>query len=302
MIIPKPLRTVVCLFAFSLLLINSGCKTMDSTAVTNFATSVTAVKTQSDDALNAVAALTRDASVNYAASQPNLAEVNFVITPTGDTISEWDGAFSAIETYAQNLSTLLSPDAAKNFDVAATNLFEQFNQTANRLNANGINSQAGVSALLATAFTQTADAIIKAKEQATAVKLASATDTNIASICALFADEIGADRVTAPGLRKTLYEIVWTPRLASLTEPYLTAKTSADRVAICQQYADLLAKRDAQDQILAGLRRSILALSAAHHTLAQGKPASIQADLAVIASEIQHTRDLYSQFSSVTKK
>ena len=279
----------------------SGCKTMDTTGVANFATSVTAVKTQADDGLNSVAALTRNASVTYAASQPNLTEANFVVTPTGATISEWDNAFSSLETYAQNLSTLLSPDASKDFDVAATNLFVQFNQTAARLKANGINSQAGVSTLLATAFTQTGNAIISAKEQATAFKVASATDTNITIICNLLATEIGAD-ATVPGIRRTLYEAVWAPRLASLTQPFLLATNFADKVEISQQYADLLAARDTQDQILAGLRRSILALSDAHHTLAQGKSASIQADLVVVENEIQNSRDLYNQFSNMTQK
>jgi len=292
----KSLRMIACLFFSGLAVLVAGCRTVDSTAVANFATTVTAVKTQADDALNATAALTRDASISYAAAQPNLAEANFIETPTGDTISEWDGAFSTMETYAQNMSTLLSPDAVKDFDVAATNLFNQFNETASRLKANRINSQAGVNALLATAFTETAGLIMQARQQATAIKVARATDTNIATICTLFAMEIGADRITSPGLRKTLYETVWTPRLASLTPSFLAAN-AADKAAICQQYADLLSKRDAQDQVLASLRRSILLLSDAHHALAQGKPASIQADLNVIAGEIQHTRDLFNQFS-----
>jgi hypothetical protein len=295
-------HAAVFLFGLGLAVLISGCETMDTTSVANFATSVTAVKTEADTALNSVAALTRNASVTYAASQPNLTEANFVVTPTGATISEWDNAFSSLETYAQNLSTLLSPDAAKDFDVAATNLYNQFNQTALRLKANSIDSQAGVSTLLATAFTQTGDAIISAKEQATALKVARATDTNITVICNLFATEIGAD-ATVPGLRKTLYEAVWAPRLASLTQPFLSAtNNTADKIAIAQQYADLLAARDAEDQILGGLRRSILALSDAHHALAQGKSASIQADLVVVENEIQHTQDLYNQFSSMTKK
>ena len=297
----KPIRK--CLYFIGVLpaLFFSGCVTIDSTDASNFATSVTAVKTQANDALTSVAALTRDASVSYAASQPTLAEANFVVTPTGDTISEWDGAFSSLESYAQNLSALLSPNAVKSFDAAATNLFNQFNQTASRLNLNSIKSQAGVNTLLATAFTQTADAIIRAKEEKTAVKIASATDSHIASICNLLATEIGADRMTAPGLRKTVYETVWTSRLSALTVPFLQTN-SVGKLAISQQYADLLAKRDAEDQILAGLRRSILALSDAHHTLAQGKSASIQATLTIVANEIQHTRDLYSQFSGLTKK
>ena len=297
----KSIRDVSCLLGLLPIIIISGCSTIDPTEVTNFAASVTAVKTQTSDALNSAAGLTRDASISYAASQSTLTEANFVNTPTGDVISEWDGAFATIEAYAQNLSALLSPDNTKNFDIAATNLFNQFNQTASRLNANSIKSQSGANTLLATAFTETAGLIIKAKEETTAVKIASTTDPKITSICILFANEIGADRITAPGLRKTIYEAVWTPRLAALTPSFLQTN-SAGKVTICQEYADLLAKRDAEDQILAGLRRSILALSNAHHTLAQGKPASIQADLTLIANEIQHTRNLYAQFSGPTKK
>jgi hypothetical protein len=297
----RPTRLWVQAFGAGLALLAAGCATVDPTAVASFSNSVTAVKTQTDDALNSVAGLTRDASINYAATQPTLAEANFVVTPTADTISEWDGALSTIETYSQNLSALLSPEAVQDFDVAATNLYNQFVQTADRLKSNSFQSQANVGALLATAFTEAGGAIMRAREEATAVKVAHATDTNIASICNLLAAELGADRNTI-GLRRTVYETVWTPRLAALAEPFLRATNTTEKVALSQQYANLLAMRDAEDQILAGLRRSILLLSDAHHTLAQGKPASIQADLNVIAGEIQHTRELYSQFSSLNKK
>src|SRR5215469_13640219 len=105
----RSLHIVRCLSGLIFVLAVSSCKTIDPTEVTNFSTSVTAVKTQTGDALNAAAGLTRDASITYAASQPTLKEVNFVETPTGDTISEWQDAFSAIEAYAQNLSALLLP-------------------------------------------------------------------------------------------------------------------------------------------------------------------------------------------------
>jgi hypothetical protein len=76
----------------------------------------------------------------------------------------------------------------------------------------------------------------------------------------------------------------------------------ADKPAISQQYADLIAKRDAEDQILASLRQSLLHLANAHHSLAQGQFGSIQADLNVVASEIQHAQTLYNEFSRTTKK
>ena len=290
------------LCCIGLVLIVSGCKTTKSTSVANFATSVAAVKTQADDALNTASTLTLNESIAYAASQSTLQEANFIETPTSDTISQWDNALLALEAYAQNLSTLLSPNNVNNFDVAATNLFNQFNQTADALKAPSKSPNSPDFTLLATAFTQTAGAIIQAKEEATAVKIAAATDASVTNICNLLANQIGADYLTAPGLRKTLNDTVWMPDLANLSVSFLGAKTPADKLTISQQYAALLAKRSAEDQILASLRHSLLLLSDAHHTLAQGQPASIQADLNVVASEIQHTRELYNQFSSMTNK
>jgi len=299
----KSFPIALCLTALGLVLTVYGCKTINSTSVANFAASVAAVKTQADDALNSASTLTLNESIAYAAMQPTLQEANFIETPTADTISQWDNALSAMETYAQNLSTLLSPNAANNFDVAATNLFNQFNQTASALNSASKNPGSPDFTLLATAFTQVAGAIIQAKEEATAVKIAAATDASITNICNLLANEIGADRLTAPGLRKTLNETVWSTDLAQLNVEFLnTNNTPVEKLTISQQYAALLAKRDAEDQILASLRHSLLLLSDAHHTLAQGQPASIQADLNVVASEIQHSRELYSQFSSITNK
>jgi hypothetical protein len=49
------------------------------------------------------------------------------------------------------------------------------------------------------------------------------------------------------------------PDLANLNVEFLNAKTPADKLSISQQYADLLTKRDAEDQILAGLVEANLA-------------------------------------------
>jgi hypothetical protein len=287
-------------FALALTLLISGCRTVDPVEVANFATTTTAVKAQANDALNSAASLTRSESVAFAASKPTLAEINFVQTPTAETIAGWDNALSTMEIYANNLSALLSPNAVRDFDAAATNLFNQFSETATALKANSISSQAGVNALLATAFTEVADAIIQAKQQATAIKVAKTTDVHVASICDLFAKEIGADRTGRdPSLRRTLYHI-WADQLDRLSKSFV--QQNADKMALSQQYADCLARRDAQDQILDSLRRSLLSLKDAHHLLALGKPASIQAILNSVAAEIQHSRDLYNQFSSLAKK
>src|SRR5579864_6636034 len=111
-----------CLIAIGSISILAGCKTIDPTSVSNFASSVSAVKTQADQALNTASTLTLTESVAFAAQKPTLQESNFVQTPTVDTISQWDNSLSAIEAYAQNLSSILSPNAVTGFDTAATNL------------------------------------------------------------------------------------------------------------------------------------------------------------------------------------
>src|ERR1035441_4130521 len=90
-----------------------GCKTIDSTSASKFAASVVTVKSQADDALNAAAALTRDAGLTYVATRPTLTEADFGETPTSDIIAEWDNTLSTIESYALNLAALSSPDATK---------------------------------------------------------------------------------------------------------------------------------------------------------------------------------------------
>lgn len=296
-------KSYTCGIFLGLALIVCGCKTIDPSSVNNFATSVSAVKTQADQALNAASTLTLNESVGFEAQQPSLQEADFVETPTADTIAQWDNALTSMESYANNLSSIISPTAVNNFDVAATNLFNQFNQTAQDLNLaskNAANPNAHDFALLSTAFTEIAGAIISAKEQATAVKVAAATDTTVSNVCHLLADEIGADNVNVPGLRKTLVESVWKPEMAKLEVAFKNPAT--DKLTISQQFADLIAKRDAEDQILASLRQSLLHLADAHHSLAQGQYGSIQADLNVVASEVQHAQALYNEFSSMTKK
>ncbi|HEX7653282.1 MAG TPA: hypothetical protein VF607_07230 [Verrucomicrobiae bacterium] len=279
----------------------TACHTIDPDAASHFSTTVTTVKSQSDTALNAVAALTRDASISYAATQPTLTEANFVLTPTPETIAAWAGALGSVESYARNLAALSAPGRTTAFDVAATNLFTQFQQTAGEIRANGLGTQAGLNDLLATAFTETAGAILRARSAQAADKIAAATDTNITQVCELLATELGPDTKTR-GLRKTLVEAVWRPKLNALTAKFLTVTNQNDRLTLAQQYADFLAKRDAEDQILAGLRRSLLALAEAHRDLAQGEAAGIQAELGVIDGELQHTRALFDQFSQQNPK
>jgi hypothetical protein len=278
----------------------TGCSTIDSTSVSRFAISVTTVKTQADDALSAAATLTRDSGVAYVASRPTLTEADFSETPTSDIISEWDNTLSTIEAYALNLAALSSSDAANNFDAAATNLFNQFTQTAARLGQNSLQTSAPASAGLATAFTEVGHLILKAKAQATARKIANATDPQIANILDILASEIGEDH-TNPCLRTTIY-LTWDVKKEALTGQFLRAPDLAAKTTVVQTYATIMAERDAEEESLVGLRRSLLALKDAHHALAQGNQTSILSSLTVVSNELERTQTLYNQFSTGLKK
>jgi hypothetical protein len=293
--------TMNCLSLLALAVLITGCKTVDSSAASKFATSVTTVKTQADTALSAAAALTRDENITYVTTLPKLNEGEFAETPPADVIMEWNNALSAIEAYASKLATLTSPDAIKSFDTAATGLASQLTQTATRIGANTTQAfSAPTAAGLATAFTETANLILAAKAQATARKVAMATDPQIKSILTLLADEIGIDHAGPGQLRTTVYR-AWNTERDNLNSPFLSAADPNAKKAVVQQYATILAGRDAEDAALADLRSSLLALADAHHALAEGDAASVQSTLALLTSELKRTQDLYSQFSADLK-
>jgi len=296
----QSIHTIALLSCIGLAALTTGCVTTDSTAASKFAASVTTVKSQANDALNASAKLTRDEGIAYVATRPTLAEADFAETPTSDIITEWDITLASIESYALNLAALSSPDVTKDFDAAATNLFNQFTQTADRLSKNSLQSSAQTTAGLAAGFSEIAHLILAAHAQASAHKIATATDPQIQKVLNLLADEIGGDHVN-PCLRTTVYR-TWNTKKDALNESFLTATNQAVKMVVAEQYADIMAKRAAQDESLLGLRRSLLALGDAHHALAQGNDISAQAALTIVTAELQRTHDLFNQFNSEIKK
>jgi hypothetical protein len=296
---PLTTKTTLVLGCLGLLMMLTGCKTVDSTAASKFAASVTNVKAQADTVLTAAAASTRAEGVAFVATQPTLSEADFAETPASDVIVEWDDLFSAIETYALNLAALSSPNVTAPFDAAATNLFDQFTQTATRINANALSSTPARTAGISAAFAEMAHLILEAKAQAAARKVAAQTDPQMGRLFTLLADEIGADH-TSPCLRTTIYR-TWNTQKDALNGPFLRAADLGAKTAIAQQYETILANRALEDASLASLRNALLALAQAHHALAQGDEVSAQAAMTFTANELQRTQVLYSQFSADLK-
>ena len=286
----------VCFLAMVL----AGCKTVDSSAASKFATGVLSVRSQADMALTAAATLTRNEGLTYVAAQPTLAETNFVETPPGDVIAAWDDALFTLENYALNLAALSSPDTVKNFDAAATNLLGQFTLTAGQLGQNSLQTSPQVSASLAAAFATVGHLIVLESARASAQRIARATDVHIGNILTLLAQEIGSDHEGA-GLRTTVYR-TWNAKKDGLTGDFLRAKDPAAKKAVAQQYADILAEREEEDRALLGLQRSLLALKDAHHALAEGDPSLVASSLAIVSNEMQRTQNAGGQSGNGTKK
>ena len=275
----------------------TGCATVDPTAVGQFSTGVTAAKSQTQLALTAIATSSREEAINYAILKNELDEQVFVETPTPATIEQWDRTFTVLEHYSQTLASLVSPDAAQGFDQAAENLAAQFNATAADLQTNLLVPEAPqLSPSLATAFTKVGDLILRAKSTASARKIARATDPQIQQVFTLMAEAIGDSHATA-GLRATAYAF-FQDKARDLKPDFLTAKTPDAKRQIILNYSDILQKRDAQDQALTSLRRSLLALADAHHALAQGNNPSLKASVGVVMDEVARTRDLYDAFKT----
>jgi hypothetical protein len=292
------LRFTVPLLAAAFAVLFTGCKTIDATAAANFSAGVTAAKTQADAALSAAAQVTRDGEIGYVVTQSSLKESDFVQTPTADTIAVWDQTLSTVQKYAQDVAALVAPGATKTFNSAATNLAESFNQTATNLLHHSLGS-AQADAGLSTAFTEAANMILQAKAQATARNIASQTDPKIAAVFTLLAAEIGETQTN--GLRGTVHA-TWEAELSRLYTPFDSATNDiAKRTLIAQQFADILNKRDAQDQSLAALRSSLLALESAHHALAQGDSVTLQAAISLVIIDAQNSSALFNQFKAEFK-
>ena len=288
-------RRIVLVLA--LLLWAGGCTTMIPTAdVASFSGGVTAAKTQTDLALAAVAAMTRQDSITYASRQKNLRASNLVSSPDPDTIASWDALFSALEKYAQDLNSLAAGGDTTATQASLMSLAGTFNQTAELVNRNAQTSnEPQVTAGVATAFAEAAKVFESAYGQKKALELAAAADPHIAQILNGLADAIGATQ--SDGLRATI-AAHWRDREAALQVQFLQTLDPNARLAIVQAFAGLLDQASAQDLALASVRRSLLALAVVHHALAAGHPATMAGALGTISDELQNAQAFYRQVSA----
>ncbi len=278
----------------------AGCRTIPPPGVEAFSTGVTAAKTQTHLALVTIANMSRAASVQFAAQRPTLNATNLVSSPDPEIIASWDRIFSPIERYSQQLASLVSPDAAKEFTESAVGLAAQFRETSDKLKKESLLATAPeISPQLATAFTKVGEAILRMRAQAEAKRIAAATDPEVQKIFVTLADVIG-DAQTKH-LRGSV-RAHWQNLEAPLQSQFLRTTDPNEKRQIVQRFADLLEKQDEQDLSLDSLRRSLLALADAHHALAQGQAGSLRSAVGIVGEELARTKALYDEFKSKLNK
>ena len=280
----------------SCVLILSGCRTLDPAGVESFSSGISATKAQSELAFSAIAKVTREDSIDFAANQPTLKADNLVTVPSTGAVEAWDDLFSILEKYGQHLSALTSANSAKDVENSLGMLAKQFNATsATFKQVNFIATSPQISAKLAASFDEVARLLVQTRAQAVARKIAADTDLPMMAVFHGLADGIGATR--KEGLRRFV-AAHWAERRGVKQVAFLEAKTDLGRRRITQEFSELLDKEETQDHVLDSLRRSLLALASAHHAIAQGHTMGLRDAIDTISIELKHARDLRDQLKA----
>jgi hypothetical protein len=284
-----------CLLATAVALATiTGCRTVPSDSLGAFSSGVNGMRTQSQQAFAAVNELAADASVEYAAKQPHLAEASFAAGLDEESLQAWDEILQKIQNYAQHLLALTSPERGRQFADEAVNLGTELQDFGQHLAEGGlVNKSPSVSPGIASGFTELGKLIIEFQGQSHARHALVKADPEISRIFRNMADSIGA--TTTNGIRSTVHAH-WDQRLADDKEAFLSADLDTKR-KIASDFRDLLQRRSTQDLALASLRRSLLQLADLHHAVAQGEAWTAQSAVSAIQSELQYTRDLNARFS-----
>ena len=284
-----------------LMVLVAGCQSTDLGSAQSFSVGVTAVRAQSQSTFDTVAVLTRETSLQYAAAQPTLTEASFVTVPDAAAVAAWHAMLAPVETYARNLSALVAVKATENVESSVEALASQFNTTSENLQkqaALGNGTQLGAGG--ASAFAGVASALLRAKAHKDAQKIAAAVDPEIRVLFMGLAETIGNESAGV-GLRATVARN-WEQRLAVLKQEFLSQKSSAKREAIAKKFVGFLNQRDAQDEMLAGVHRTLVALADAHTALAKGNALDLRGAIDFVAAELKHTRDLKTRFTETLSK
>ena len=267
-----PLRAVLVLTAAGL----TGCATPGPILGHDVAVIRAGIAATRDTAQSSFAsanAFVRDQAVDRLVDKPAeiLSAEQFPRAVSAIDAAAWNTAFGALDRYSAALQRLVDPKRAQ--------------ATGDALTALGTELQSGVfraklptevSALFATFGA----ALVQARAERKAMLVMRDVDPSFNAVTSGMADAIGADAIGADAsahLRGTLHS-AWQTQLTVIDGTYKQANP-ADRVgrrALIVRYRDALDQRDAQDDGLAQLNASLLALGSAHAAAARGNSGDAQ--------------------------
>jgi len=251
-------------------------------------------------AFKGVTDLTSREIITYAASQPTLNDANFFVVLSPEATAAWDHVFTALEAYGRDLVLLTSPDLTQDYKDSAVNLAQQVQQTGEHLKGAGVfGNSSQTPTLLATAFTKLGDLLLKARAHAEAKKILLATDPVVTDVFGQMAGAVGDSHQT--GLRGTVFEH-WEQIKGGTRVAFLKAVQAGDgaaRLALANEFVDLISQQQAQDLSLASLRRSFLTLARVHREMAQGNNVSAAQAVNETLQELADTKALYERFKAI---
>jgi hypothetical protein len=277
----------------------AGCTTVNSTSVSAFSTGVTATQAETKTSFDTIVSLTQTSSIDRIARLDKLDESQLITVPDAGAIKAWNGVLDPVSHYAQHLSALVSGDSTSGLDTALEGLSNEFKATSTDLKAKAnIGNGAQIPAGVAAAFNAAADAILQARGQKESAAIAKITDSKIRLIFTTLADAVGSD--SSIGIRGTVHAN-WDQQLGNLKVDFLNAGTIEKRRPVVVQFIAVMNQRDAEDDGLASLRNSYLALADAHAAIVSGSETGIRSAIDLISTELKHARDLQTQYAAPAK-
>jgi len=236
--------------------------------------------------------LAREDLLDHAAAQPTLNDNLFLQLLDTESRTTWDRSLLGLETYGLHLAALTSQGASEAFRAEAIALAEQVKKTGESLQEAKLGSTEipSSAAGIATALTKIGEWLIAARAQRSAESAMQAADPNVAVLIAQLEGVIGTSN--NDGLRGTAWSH-WKQRKAEVIAEFVAAPAS-ERRPLVVRYANLMSKQQAHDADLAGLSRSLRALAAGHHAMAEGREASASALAQAIAAEVASAKKLHA--------
>lgn len=255
-------------------LLTAGCATApDTSGIAEFRHAVANADLQTTKTFTDVNAFLRERQLDGVVAKGELDEASFPVVLATEDIAKWHQAFQVLDRYGQALQTLLDPKRRTAVEDSLAGL-----GTAIQQQAGGGELPSG----MAAAFSTLGGLLLQIKTQEDAKVAMQTAAPGIKDVVATMRDAIGERQ--DEGIRATVLGS-WKTVLGGKATQFKHATGPAERRTAAAGFAAALDQRDAQDQALVALRRSLELLEATHSELAAGRPDSAREFLKLLQAE-----------------